>query len=267
LRAKQILLGSANVTAALTSIDGSAATGNLTIAAGTRTAFTDTTTGTFYFQYGSLTIKGGSGDDNITHAASSGGTVYSNDGNDIVTLEGTSQIAYLGFGGDTVNLSGGGQTVDLGADTDGDEVVFSAVSTTAGSVTTVAAPAGYAIGAFTSSTRFVTVNNFKDGDRIDLSVLNNGSSIADATSTADDYMSLVDAVNGVLGLLGSTGGPTDLAYFEWLDGNTYVVAEGDEDVDTGTTGNQYFNAVIKITGVVDLIVDPAITTGCVLTFA
>jgi len=212
----------ANVTAALTLIDGSAATGNLTINAGTRTAYTDTTTGTFYFQYGSLTIKGGSGDDDIDHLASSGGTVYSYDGDDTVLLDGSSQIAYLGDGADTVAVSNSGQTIYVGADEDVDTVTVEDDS----AFTTTGA-------AFSSSSKMTTIYDLASDDVIDL------SNVESATNDpvefdVSSYMSFVDAVNGAI------QSADQINFFEWADGNTYIVVDGDV-----TAGE---DAVLKLIG-------------------
>lgn len=237
----------ANVTAALTLIDGSAATGNLTINAGTRTAYTDTTTGTFYFQYGSLTIKGGSGDDDIDHLASSGGTVFTYDGDDTVLLAGTSQTANLGTGDDGVTVKGGGQTLTLG---DGDDTV----EIYAAAATSISVPTGFlasgANGGYTSSTRVLTITDLTEDDTIDVTDYTNDSVMTDETTTADDYMSLIDAMNAVI----DATADGDASYFQWLDGYTYVYVDGETDFDSDTAGadDANYGTVIKILGEVDL---------------
>lgn len=215
----------ANLTAALTLIDASAATGDITIAAGERTAFTDTTTGTFYFQYNNLVIKGGAGDDTLTHNAAAAGTVYAGSGDDTVTLEGVGAVAHLGEGSDGVTVSGTGQTIyaDIGGD---DEAVDTVTVQDDACFTTTG-------GAFASSSKITTIEGLSVGDVINVTDIEiTADTPTDYTDTADAFLTLIDAINGALAA-------NVISSFEY-DGNTYLAING-----AVTAGE---DAVIKLIG-------------------
>lgn len=230
--------------AALTLIDGSAATGDLTITGPTRATYTFTTNGTFYHTY-TTTIRTGSGDDTVTTGATATTTVFTNDGDDEVTLNGTASVANLGEGADSVSTSGAGQTVDLGQDEDVDGVTLvAATSATA----TPAVGFGTSYG---STSRFLTIQNFAEEDTIDVDDMFFGADvdgITDSTAIADGELSFAAAVNAVRADLGWAD---EAAYFHW-DGDTYIVVSSDTDWNTGTAGAQNSAAVIKLMGEVDL---------------
>jgi hypothetical protein len=232
---------------ALTMIDGSAATGDLTITGPTRATYSFTTNGTFYHSY-TTTIKTGSGDDTVTSGATATTTVYTNDGDDTVTLNGTSASAYVGEGTDDVTVKGAGATVDLGSDEDADVIEIYAAAATTISVPTGFLAAG-ANGAFASTTKFLSVVHMTEDDEIDATDYTNDSVMTDLTTTADDYLSLVDAMNAVIDAT-SDG---DASYFQW-DADTYVYVDGETDFDSDTAGadDANYGTVIKITGTVDV---------------
>ncbi|PVE05174.1 hypothetical protein [Limnohabitans sp. Rim28] len=146
--------------AALTSIDGSAATGDLDITAGA-SQVTNNLTMTF----STLTIKTGSGDDSVSIGGR--GTVET------------------GKGSDTVNVAVLGVTVNVGVDKDEDTVIL-------------ADTADYT-GATTSSTRFTTITNLGEGDAIDFSSIEaTETEINDFTTDAEDFGSLEAAIDGAL---------------------------------------------------------------------
>lgn len=96
--------GSANtatsaVDSSLSLIDGSSATGDLTITAGT-----DTNTGAQIVSYDGLTINGGEGDDTITNNADKG-VVVAGAGDDAITVTGDNAVVTTGAGEDTVTVS------------------------------------------------------------------------------------------------------------------------------------------------------------------
>lgn len=181
--------GVATSTAAvLTSIDGSAATGDLDITAGASATVGNVTT-----TYNGLTIKTGSGDDVVANAALLG-------------------VVETGEGADAVTVDAAGQTIRVGADEDVDNVVIA----DGAAFTTAAA-------AMTASSRFTTIEQLGEGDTIDLSAYSAAAAtVVDYTEDAEAFNSLVDAVNGAI----AAGGEGDVTAFEWADGNTYIVVEG-----------------------------------------
>jgi hypothetical protein len=241
--------------AALSLIDGSEATGDLTITGPTRAAYSFTTNGTFYHTY-TTTIKTGSGDDTVTTGATATTTVYTNDGDDGVTLNGTAAIAYLGEGADTVSTSGAGQTVYLGADEDIDALTLVAATSATAGVTGPAIGFGATYG---STSRFLTVNDFNEGDTIDVDDIFAGADvdgIADETNIADGELTFAAAVNAVRADLGWND---EAAYFHW-DGDTYIVVSSNTDWNTTDANAQYSAAVIKLIGEVDLDMADSIIT-------
>lgn len=187
---------SADVAAKLTTIDGSTATGDLTITAGAPDAIGVSGFNTIY---DGLTIKTGSGDDMITIGSS--GTVES------------------GTGADTVNVGALGVSVDVGADEDVDNVIIGTEADFTGAVT--------------ASTKMTTISNLATGDTIDLSALvPAGASVNDYTTTALTFGSFSAAANAALADLAST-----VDFINWVDGNTYIVADGTDDTIVKLVGN------------------------------
>lgn len=209
---------SANVVSALTLIDGSAATGDLDISAGTRTQFTDTTTGTFYFTYDKLVIKGGAGNDTLTHNALGGGEVYGGAGDDTITVQGKGAKVDTGAAGsatgDSVTVSAANVAVTLG---DGKQTVATDGDAAAG----------------TALTQKTTITGAAKGDVLDLSgALKSATTdaITDANSTIAAAASLTEALNLAIGA-GAGTDDGDLVFFQW-DGKTYIVADNDGDTNT-----------------------------------
>ena len=151
----------ANVASALTTIDGSTATGDLTITGGFST-FIGTTA--FETTYDNLTIKTGSGDDSIDIGGR--GTVST------------------GAGADDVTVRTLGVSVDVGADQDTDTVTLSASAdfNTAFDPTYCVAIIGMAV-----------------GDTTDFSVIESAATrVNDFTASALTFASLESAVNAAI---------------------------------------------------------------------
>lgn len=165
------------------------------------TAGASLTTGNLTMTYNALTIKTGSGDD-------------------VINIGGRGTVE-AGAGADTINVAVAGVTVDVGVDEDVDTVVLA-----------LGARFTTNDGAFGPASRVTTISNMKQGDVIDLSALSNLNAITDFTATALTFGSLESAVNDA-----RANGATDLLFFNWVDGNTYVVAD---------SGNN--DAVVKLVG-------------------
>lgn len=152
---------SADVASSLTMIDGSAATGNLSIGAG----FADAIAATgFFTTYNALTIKTGTGDD-------------------VVSIGGRGTVS-TGTGSDTVYVNRLGVSVDVGVDS---AVDFVGLAATADFATT-----------FGPTTRVTTISNMAQNDVLDLSTLTNSATINDFTTTAGTFGSLETAVNAAI---------------------------------------------------------------------
>ncbi len=229
---------SANVVSALTLIDGSAATGDLNISAGTRTQFTDTTTGTFYFTYDKLVIKGGAGNDTLTQNALGGGEVYGGAGDDTITVQGKGAKVDTGAAGsatgDTVNVSAANVSVTLG---DGKQTVVIDGDGAAG----------------TALTQLTTITGAAKGDVIDLSaaaVLTTAASV-DSITKVDTAIAAAASLTEALDLAAKAPGAAEaagsLVYFHW-DGNTYIVAD---KVDAGGAAFASTDTVVKLVGSYD----------------
>ena len=174
------------VAGALTLIDGSKATGNLDITAGA-----SLTTSNLTMTYNSLTIKTGSGDDTVSIGGR--GTVET------------------GKGADDINVAVAGVSVNVGVDKDVDAVNVA-----------LAARFTSTDGDFTSSSRFTSISNLAKNDVIDLTLIEATlNDITDFTADAENYGSLEAAINGAI-----DDGDTDLLFFNWVDGNTYIVSDG-----------------------------------------
>jgi hypothetical protein len=187
----------ADVASSLTSIDGSAATGDLTITAGANSPI-NLVAPIFNTTYNSLNIKTGSGDDTVS-------------------IGGRGSVS-TGEGEDTVNVARLGVSVDVGADEDFDLV-------------TLAATADFNV-AFDPTTRVTTITNLAEDDEVDFSALASGAAtLNDFTTDALTFASLETAVNAAL-----ADGTSAVDFFNWVDGNTYIVVNGTDDT------------VIKLTG-------------------
>jgi len=157
---------SADVASSLTSIDGSAATGDLEITAGEQVAIGATA---FFTTYNSLSIKTGSGDD-------------------FVDIGGRGSVS-TGTGADTVFVERLGVSVDVGVDDDVDVVELA--DTADFSPPTL------------PTTRMTTITNLASGDMIDFSSIENvEDTITDFTATALTFGSLEAAVDAALAVVG-----------------------------------------------------------------
>lgn len=157
----------ADVASALSTIDGSAATGDLNISAGASAVIGATA---FSTTYKGLTIKTGTGDD-------------------VVSIGNTGTVS-TDAGADTVNVAVLGVSVDVGVDEDVDSVVL-------------ANTADYT-GATTASTKFTTISNLAAGDTIDFSAIEAvETAITDYTTTALTFGSFEAAVDAALAVAGN----------------------------------------------------------------
>ena len=152
----------ADVASALTAIDGSTATGDLTVTAGFSTFIGATA---FKTTYDSLNIKTGEGDDSVD-------------------LGGRGTVS-TGAGADDVTVRALGVNVDVGADEDTDVVSLLA--------------SAHFDTAFDPTTRVTTIGNLAEGDEIDFFAIENAATtVHDFTVTAGTFASLETAVNAAI---------------------------------------------------------------------
>jgi hypothetical protein len=153
---------SADVASSLTMIDGSTATGDLSIIAGFADAIALTG---FNTTYNALTIKTGTGDD-------------------FVNIGGRGTVS-TGTGSDYVRVNALGVSVDVGVDS----VVDTVVLTNTADFNT----------AFGPTTRVTTISKMAQNDIIDISAIENAAAtINDFTATAGTFGSLETAVNAAI---------------------------------------------------------------------
>jgi hypothetical protein len=214
----------ANITSALKTIDGSAATGQLVITAGSDTA--NVTSTTFDVKFTGLTIKGGAGDDTLRNDAD-GGVVSGGAGADGITLTGAATSAGVkasadgGEGDDTITVGAAvSTTLTGGAGKDTFDATLAVSSTTGSVITTIA---DYVLG---TDTIKITGSN----------------SLEKATTTSGTYAQLLTAADT------QAEGNTKAVWFNF-DGNTYVVG------DTSTADV----AVVKLVGSYNLTAAAAVT--------
>ncbi len=202
----------ATTASSLTLIDGSTATGKLTITAGAN----DTITGQ-QLTYTGLTINGGSAADTITINAKNG-VVNAGLGADIINVN----QPVGGVISDVVTVNGG-----AGADTLMSTLAYGQVAT-ATSSSTLGNYVSFADAASTDILKFGTVANATGA-------LGAKANVA-AAATFDQAVFLAEA-----------GAATTVTWFQY-GGNTYVENSGA----TFGPGNSGDNIVIKLTGLVDL---------------
>ncbi len=238
----------ANTASVLTTIDGSAATGALTITAGG-----DQTLGSYKMTYTGLTITGGSGADAITINAKNG-VVNGGAGADTITT------GNLSITSDIVTVNGG-----AGADTLVPQVTYQSAATSSSAATT---------GSYTVFADATT------GDVIKFPTVANstgalGAKVSVAAASTFDQAVFIASGSGT-----STNGT--ITWFQY-GGNTYIVdavkvtgetvdgVAGDSTAynGTGSTGNSNANdIVVKLAGLVDLSTAAMVTsTNGTLTFA
>lgn len=234
----------------LTLIDGSAATGLLSITAGTSNVVGNVTT-----VYTGLTIKGGdattdaagsAAGDTLTNNATSGVT-YGGAGNDTITAGGSKQTVYGGTGGDTVNVNAGSASVFVGSDAVNavDTVVLAGVSgnlatTATGVAFTATAVTASAASNFTLTSAVTNVSDLVTGDKLDLSGL-----VGATAATFGKYTPTATTLDGAINAAIADAGKT-IDWFVWNDGKTYIVVNGTSQTD-GTNTNLN-DAVIALSG-------------------
>jgi hypothetical protein len=204
----------ADVASSLALIDGSAATGKLSITAG---ASDEIPTTAFKMTYTGLTIKGGAADDTIALAAKNG-VVDAGAGDDFITISN----ADAGIMGNVSSVTGG-----VGADTVNSQVLYGATaSATSGAMdgnyvvfTDAAAQDVLATGAFTNA-------DGSFGAAADVGI----------ASTFDQAVFHAEA---------DAGAATTVIWFQY-NGNTYVMNTGE------ISGDSADNVIIKLTGLADL---------------
>jgi hypothetical protein len=230
-------------------IDASATTGGVMIGAGA------TTVGGYFFAdgeslnanvtitYTGLTIKGGSGSDNIENDAKNGVVTDGNGSNDEVTLGAGGAKATLGTGAyDNVAIGEsrmGPNNIEAAGSALGDTVTFGAAST-AELVVGNGAEAGST--ASTASIGLTKVVGAAAGMKIDFSLITSSSNIQDETAAVSGAKSLNAAENMAVDLLPANG----VVYFNY-NGSEYFIA-----TDQSETVVNSHNAIVKLVGVVDL---------------
>ncbi len=209
-----------NVAAALKTIDGSAATGVLTITAGSDDELANNTAVSTVFD--GLTITGGSGADVLRNDAK-GGVVNGGAGNDSITLTaaataaGVKSTANGGDGDDTITVNGQvSTTLTGGAGKD-----------------TFDLTAAYGSGVVTTITDYVLGT--------DTVKVTGSNSLAKATTTSGTYDALLTAA--------STQTSDSAVWFQF-DGNTFIVAD---------TSSDAADVVVKLVGLFNLTSATAVT--------
>ena len=199
----------ADVASALTTIDGSAATGNLTITAGASaligaTAFNTTYTG--------LSITTGTGNDVIVSAAKNA-VISTGAGDDTITITGSGASVNTGAAktaaGDVVNFGGTNQSATFGAE-----------------LQKAVIQAGAAAGA--TLDKMTTITGAAKGDIIDLSANLTTATNVDAITNVTTVVGGAASLTAALNLAADAGGVQadgSIVYFNWVDGNTYLVGE------------------------------------------
>ena len=275
--------GTATVASSLTTIDASATTGGVYIAAGTSDTFNGNT-----ITYTGLTIKGGTGGDTIiNHAANgvitegatastlvnvlvvtgSGATINdaASAGNDVISLYGANDAATLGSGASTVNVSSNPATSDV--------VTVNLVSG-AGATVTDSLLYASAAGNQTASTTYDLVtlggtalhaNNLAFSAQIATPAGALGAATSVASAQTFDQAVFV-ALGGTMGGAASTTTTHAINTVDWFQyaGNTYIVDAGGTAPGTGAAATA---EVVKVVGVVDLSHATIATGGAHITFA
>jgi hypothetical protein len=216
----------------LTLIDASATTGGVEIFAGATNHSLGTIT------YPGLTIKGGSGNDDIENDAKNG-IVIDGNGKDQVALGGADAKAILGDGaGDRVGVG----LSDLGTNETagsalGDKVTFGSASN-AELFVFQGSEAGSTAG--TKSIGLTKVVNAADGMEIEFGNLPHF--IFDATTTVASATSLTAAENAAVNAFGSSG----VVYFSF-HGNEYFIATHNIETMVGSS-----DAIVELVGVTNI---------------
>jgi len=213
---------------ALKTIDGSAATGALTIVAGTSTAITTGST-SFKNVYDGLVITGGAGADTLVNDAKAG-VVNGGAGNDTIVVTGAGAVVDGGTGNDTIVVGASVSTTltgGTGADT------FNVASATAGS-------------GLSATPKVTLITDLAVADKIQFAA---GSTSTTFTTTKVDVSAAASFAAALDLAAASSTASTTASLVKWFQyaNNTYLV----EDVSSSTslaTGD----VVVKLSGLVDL---------------
>lgn len=245
----------------LTLIDGSAATGLLSITAGTSSVVGNVTT-----SYTGLTIKGGdaltdaagtAAGDTLTNAATKGVT-FGGAGADTINANGSSQTVYGGTQGDTINVNAANATVFVGTDAVNavDTVVIGgpSPSTTlagAGAAFTATAASAPTSSFVLAASALTKISDLASGDKIDLSAASSSASVGNLfTSLATDTGSegVFTAATTLDGLINQAITDATKA-IDWFvfQGDTYVVVNG-TTLSGSTSGSNLNDYVIHLVG-------------------
>lgn len=237
-------IASADVQAALTTIDASATTGGANIWAGVSESFVlANASATGYSQiYDGLTIKGGSGSDMIRNSAKNGVTT-GGDGKDWLIVDGTTGSADGGAGDDTLVANAGkGATLTGGTGNDTFDLTAAVMVASSTAALTEA-----------STLRPVTITDFASGDILKFGpttlasgVLVNGTAaVAAATSLFGAIDAALKATTSTTGITADVG--TNVSVWFVYGGNTYIANETDNTgAGNGLTGD---DIVVKLTGI------------------
>jgi len=215
----------------LTAIDGSAATGKLSITANT--------SGTVKFD--GMTITGGSNDDTISSDIIKA-TINGGAGKDAITVGGLNATVNAGDGNDTITVSANGAA--------GDVVT---VNGGAGADKVVSALLYKAVASATSSATdgdFVSFNDAASGDLISFANVANASGLLGAKASVGAAQTFDQAV-----FLAESATANTVTWFQYA-GNTYVESSGA----TVGAGASIDNIVVKLVGLIDLS-SAAVVTG------
>jgi len=215
----------ANVAGALKTIDGSAATGQMVITAGSNDQMDLVTASTLYTTFDGLTIKGGAGDDTLRNDAKGG-------------------VVAGGAGADAITLTGGATSAGVKASADGGDgddtiTVGAAVSTT---LTGGAGKDTFDLSLAYGSGIVTTINDYVLGT--DTVKVTGSNSLAKATTTTGTYSELLTAA--------SVQTSSSAVWFHF-DGNTYIVADTDQgvaDVVVKLVGSYNLTSAAAVTGLI-----------------
>lgn len=219
----------ADVASALTTIDGSAASGNLNITAGASAVIGATT---FNTTYTGLTITTGSGNDVIVSAAKNA-VISTGAGDDTITITGSGASVNTGAAktatGDVVNFGGTNQSATFGTD-----------------LQKAVIQAGAAAGA--TLDKLTTITGAAKGDIVDFTAILGGTdanvdAITNVTTTIGGAASLAAALD-LAAAAGGVQADGSIVFFNWVDGNTYLVGEVVGAADGLAAGD----AVVKLVG-------------------